>query len=76
LLRKAIPPPPPPAVINDDQLEVITSLLQKDIFENKITILSDTSTIILRIAGNGMFASGSDKLEAGSLATLTRVGFA
>ena len=76
LLRKAIPPPPPPVMINDDQLEVITSLLKKDIFENKITILSDTSTIILRIAGNGMFASGSDKLEPGSLATLTRVGFA
>ena len=40
LLRKAIPPPPPPAVINDDQLEVITSLLKKDIFENKIRDLN------------------------------------
>lgn len=74
LLRRA--PPPPPAVIDVQQLDKVKEFLQDEIDEGLVTVFQDANTITVRIAGSGMFGSGSDALKPAFDLTLSRVATA
>lgn len=74
LERRAPPveaPPPPPE--DDQALQKVTQFLQPEIDEGLVRVLHDASTITIRIAGNGMFRSGSDALVPAFETPLLRV---
>lgn len=74
LERRAPPveaPPPPPE--DDEALQKVTLFLQPEIDEGLVKVLHDASTITIRIAGNGMFRSGSDGLVPAFETPLKRV---
>lgn len=74
LRRRAPPPPPPPP--SAAQLDHVKSFLQQEIAEGLVTVLDDANTITIRIAGAGMFGSGSDALQPGFAEPLARVAAA
>ncbi|MCL5777315.1 type IVB secretion system protein IcmH/DotU [Limibaculum sp. FT325] len=55
------PPPPPPAAV--ERIEKIRKFLEPEINEGLVTVFEDANTLTVRIAGEGMFGSGSDVLE-------------
>ncbi|MDT8345222.1 MAG: type IVB secretion system protein IcmH/DotU [Thermohalobaculum sp.] len=55
------PPPPPPAAV--ERLEKIRKFLEPEINEGLVAVFEDANTLTVRIAGEGMFGSGSDVLE-------------
>ena len=57
------PPPPPPAPAEIDRLEKLREFLAPEIQEGLVEVFEDANTITVRIAGEGMFGSGSDVLE-------------
>lgn len=59
------PPPPPPAVEGPDQVEVVSGFLEPEIKDGIVKVFQDATTLTIRIAGQGMFGSGSDKLTKG-----------
>jgi type VI secretion system protein ImpK len=75
-LARVAPPPeepdPPPERV--DQVEQITRFLQEEIDEGLVTVLEDAQSITVRLAGTGMFASGSDRVNERFLPTLERLG--
>jgi type VI secretion system protein ImpK len=75
LFRRAPPPPPPPPP-PPDQVETVSGFLQEEIEQQIVEVFQDQSTITIRIAGSGMFASGSDRLEARFEEPLSRVAAA
>ncbi len=65
LERRAPPPPPaPPAPTVVDQVAKVSGFLEPEIAEGIIEVFQKGNTLIIRVAGSGMFGSGSDKLQA------------
>jgi type VI secretion system protein ImpK len=73
LERRAPPPPPPPPLLVDTQIETVTGFLEQEIAEGIVEVFQDANTITVRIAGSGMFGSGSDHLEDAFEEPLARV---
>lgn len=59
------PPPPPPPEAGPDEVEVVSGFLAPEIEEGLIKVFQDPSKLTVQIKGQGMFASGSDKLAKG-----------
>jgi type VI secretion system protein ImpK len=64
------PPPPPPTFVPN----VFTRFLDPEIKEGLVTVDENAQRILVRIAGEGMFASGSDKLESRFVPVMERIG--
>lgn len=63
LERRAPPPPPPPPVDTQAvQLEKFVTFLKPEIDEGLVKVFGQGNTLVIRIAGSGMFGSGSDVL--------------
>ncbi len=74
LLRRAPPPPPPPPPKEEvDKLAVLSTFLAPEVKEGVVTVLTKDNTVVVRLAGVGMFASGSDKLKPEFLPIIARV---
>jgi type VI secretion system protein ImpK len=65
------PPPPPPNVVT--QVQRVSTFLQPEIAEKKVTVFEDTSTVTVRMRGEGMFGSGSDRIKDEFLPLIIRV---
>lgn len=77
LFRKAPPPPePPPAKETEELMEKVKGFLEAEIEEGIVTVFQDANTITVRIAGSGMFGSGSDVLKEAFEEPLKRVAAA
>jgi type VI secretion system protein ImpK len=64
LLRRAPPPPPPPpAPTAEEQLRKVEGFLQEEIDDGIVEVFQKGNTLVIRIAGSGMFGSGSDDLQ-------------
>ena len=70
LARVAPPPPPPPPPAPN----TFTKFLEPEIKEGLVTVDENAQRILVRITGDGMFESGSDKLDPKYLSIMTRVG--
>lgn len=55
-------PPPPPVPTKDIQVEKVVAFLEPEITEGIVTVFGKGNTLVIRIAGSGMFGSGSDVL--------------
>ncbi|WP_299044413.1 type IVB secretion system protein IcmH/DotU [uncultured Tateyamaria sp.] len=75
LFRRAPPPPPPPPPPNE-QIERVKGFLEEEIDQGIVEVFQDQSTITVRLAGSGMFGSGSDRLDASFEAPLSKVAAA
>ena len=73
LQRRAPPPPPPPPTLPRPQLEKVSSFLQDEIADEIVNVFEQGNTLIVRIAGSGMFGSGSDALDGEFRARMERV---
>lgn len=74
LLRRAPPPPPPdPIPERVDQADTVRGFLSQEMAEGIVDVRQDVNTITVRIAGSGMFGSGSDQLQPAYEQPLTRV---
>ncbi len=65
------PPPPPPQLVT--QIKRVTTFLKPEVAEKKVTVFEDTSTITVRMRGEGMFGSGSDRIKDEFLPLIIRV---
>lgn len=72
LLRRAPPPPPPPPP-PVEQVNRVKGFLEEEIKQGIVEVFQDATTITIRIAGSGMFGSGSDQLQSSFDAPLARV---
>ena len=64
LERRAPPPPPlPPASTIAEQIAKVEGFLTEEIEEGIVEVFQKGNTLIIRIKGSGMFASGSDQLQ-------------
>ena len=61
--RAPPPPPPPPAPKVENQLKKVEGFLQEEIDNGTVEVFQDANTLVIRIAGSGMFGSGSDELQ-------------
>lgn len=75
LFRRA-PPPPPPAAPSSNQITRVEGFLEEEIDEGLVELYQDNQTITVRIAGSGMFGSGSDSLQSTFEVPLSRVAAA
>ncbi|RUS59696.1 type VI secretion system protein TssL [Pseudorhodobacter sp. E13] len=73
LERPAPPPPPPTPPPGPSQVEVVSGFLEKEITAGTIKVFEDANTLTVRINGNGMFGSGSDRLAKEVADTITRL---
>ena len=62
LERRAPPPPPTPIPTKEIQLEKVVAFLEPEIREGLVNVFGKGNTLVIRIAGSGMFGSGSDTL--------------
>ncbi|MFP7675233.1 type VI secretion system protein TssL, long form [Marivita sp. S0852] len=76
LERRAPPPPPPPINTQEVQLEKVVAFLQPEIDEGLVKVFGKGNTLVIRIAGSGMFGSGSDSLVASFETPIARVASA
>lgn len=67
------PPPPPPPANVVTQIQRVSEFLQPEVVEKKVTVFEDTSTITVRLRGEGMFGSGSDRIKDEFLPLIIRV---
>ena len=67
------PPPPPPPEAGPDQVEMVSGFLAPEIEEGLIKVFQDASKLTIRVKGEGMFGSGSDKLSDGFDARIERL---
>ncbi len=72
-LQRRAPPPPAPVEPERPQLVKVTEFLQPEIDEGIVTVFQKGNTLIIRIAGSGMFGSGSDNLQPSFEAPIQRV---
>ena len=72
-LQRRAPPPPPPAVPDDFQMNQVKDFLAEEIEEGLVTVLQNGNTITVRIAGAGMFPSGSDQVKEEFVPKLVRI---
>ena len=75
LFRRAPPPPPPPPPTKE-QITRVEGFLESEIDEELVELFQDNQTITVRIAGSGMFGSGSDSLQPTFDLPLSRVAAA
>lgn len=75
LLRRAPPPPPPPPQPESESVKV-AEFLKPEIEEGLVNVFEKGNIIIIRIAGAGMFGSGSDQVKDEFLVKLERVATA
>lgn len=61
--RAPPPPPPPPTPTVEDQIAKVSGFLEPEIAEGIVEVFQKGNTLIIRLAGSGMFGSGSDKLQ-------------
>lgn len=74
MLRRAPPPPPPPPPKEEvDQVAKLASFLEPEVEEGIISVFAKGNTLTIRLAGVGMFGSGSDALKEAFVPTLNRV---
>lgn len=59
------PPPPPPPEAGPTQEEVIVEFLKPEIDEGLVRVIQEPNSLVLRVRGQAMFGSGSDKLAKG-----------
>lgn len=74
--RRAPPVEPAKNLVKSTQPELVAGFLKAEIEDKLVTIFQDTNTITVRIAGNGMFGSGSDALKSNFKTPLSRVASA
>lgn len=74
MLRRAPPPPPPPPPKEEvDQVAKLASFLEPEVKEGIVTVFAKGNTLTIRLAGVGMFGSGSDALKEAFVPTINRV---
>jgi type VI secretion system protein ImpK len=61
--RAPPPPPPPPAPTIEEQVAKVSGFLDPEIKEGIVEVFQKGNLLIIRLAGSGMFGSGSDKLS-------------
>ena len=61
--RAPPPPPPPPAPTVEERIAKVEGFLEVEIDEGIVEVFQKGNTLIIRIKGSGMFASGSDQLQ-------------
>ena len=71
--RAPPPPPPPPPPASEVQLQKVTGFLQAEIDDGIVEVFRKGNTLIIRIKGSGMFASGSDALQDRFVTPVNRV---
>lgn len=76
LERRAPPVVPKPNVEDQAQLQRVSGFLEAEIKEKLVTVFQDANTITIRLAGSGMFGSGSDSLKKEFTVPLERVAAA
>ncbi|TNJ42342.1 type VI secretion system protein TssL, long form [Phaeobacter sp. B1627] len=65
LERRAPPPPPPPPVPTiEQQIAKVSGFLEQEIKDGIVEVFPQGNTLTIRLAGSGMFGSGSDQLQA------------
>ena len=75
MLRRAPPPPPPPPQQEQvDHLAKLASFLAPEIKAKVVEVFQKGNTITIRMAGVGMFGSGSDALKEEFIPIINRVG--
>lgn len=75
LQRRAPPPPPPPPQPESESVKV-AEFLKPEIEEGLVTVIEKGNVVTVRIAGAGMFGSGSDQVKDEFLPKLARVATA
>lgn len=73
LQRRAPPPPPPPQQPKQVQVEKVVEFLRDEIDEGLVEVFQKGNTLIVRVKGTAMFASGSDQLQDKFLVPIKRV---
>ena len=74
LERRAPPPPPPPPIQTlEEQVAKVAGFLGPEIDEGIVEVFQKGNTLIIRLAGSGMFGSGSDQLSKAFKAPVARV---
>ncbi|KAE9629211.1 type VI secretion system protein TssL, long form [Parasedimentitalea maritima] len=71
--RAPPPPPPPPPPTVEDQIAKVSGFLEPEITEGIVEVFQKGNTLIIRVAGSGMFGSGSDKLAADFVPRIDRL---
>ena len=75
MLRRAPPPPPPPPQKEEvDHVAQLSSFLAPEIKDNLVSVFQKGNTMTIRLAGVGMFGSGSDALKERFIPIIARVG--
>ena len=72
LFRRAPPPPPPPPPPNI-AIDKVKGILEQEIADEIVEVFQDNTSITVRLAGSGMFGSGSDRLQPAFDVPLSRV---
>ncbi|MEM6549383.1 MAG: type IVB secretion system protein IcmH/DotU [Pseudomonadota bacterium] len=67
------PPPPPPPPPEENKVEEVRRFLEPEIRAGLVSVFERGNTITVRIAGAGMFGSGSDRLQPQFLPVVNRV---
>jgi type VI secretion system protein ImpK len=78
VLQRRAPPvvAPPPTPEDTAEVERVSQFLAAEIKEGIVTVFQDGNTITIRLAGQGMFGSGSDRLKSTFNVPLERVAAA
>ena len=75
MLRRAPPPPPPPPQKEQvDNVALLSSFLAPEVEAKVVSVFQKGNTITVRMAGVGMFGSGSDALKEEFIPIINRVG--
>jgi type VI secretion system protein ImpK len=69
-----VPPAPPPPPPEPDLIDKVRSFLAPEIQQRLVTVEGDYQRLLIRIAGRGMFPSGSATLESSFVPLLNRIG--
>ncbi len=72
LFRRAPPPPPPPPPPNI-AIDRVKGFLSQEIEDQIVEVFQDNTSITVRLAGSGMFGSGSDRLQPAFDVPLSKV---
>ena len=65
LERRAPPPPPaPPVPAIEQQVAKVSGFLDQEIKDGLVEVFPKGNTLTIRVAGSGMFGSGSDQLKS------------
>ena len=73
VLKRKAPPPPPPPPVESTQKERVAKFLEAEQAEGLVTMLEDANTVVIRIAGSGMFKPATDTMEDRFLPIMNRI---